>query len=86
MSELPHIPGIDHHCVVPDLDGWFCYSDDVDVPDGEEPHDWVEPEYYSTRDILRLADCEIDDSRSGCDHDSIWIYFRPVPRQGTGDV
>ena len=55
---------------------WLLYGEDVDTSHVEEPHDVVEPEYYERKEELREMGYQINEDRSGCDHDSFWIYFR----------
>ena len=45
-------------------------------PETEEAHDVVEPQYLDARKTIEAAGYVIDYQRSGCDHDSFWVYFQ----------
>jgi len=60
-----------------DADGWWYYSEKPYVPADAEPHDYVEPALRDARETIEKAGCLIDNEHTGCDHDSLWIRFRP---------
>ena len=54
--------------------GWI-YFERVDVGEDEEPHDVVEPLLTAAKEIIAAAGYVIDNDETGCDHDSLWVYF-----------